>query len=121
MSFAGRKPKLLLAIAIALPILLATGWVANHQQSAKMGDHIAGKRYEGRVKQIDVRSVGRRRQDAKISTAIVRTGDGREILVHDPEQRFAGCGSGDRLGYRMEESTVRGVEFLYVPGSCRSE
>jgi hypothetical protein len=114
--------KLLVAFAVAFPLLLGVGWAAGYLKSARAGEHVIGQRYEGRLKYIEKRRMGKGRygvgRSNTIRLAIVESKDKREIIVHDPAQRFAGCDSGDDIGYRMEDSAVRGVDFIYVQGSC---
>ena len=122
MSYFSRisKPiKIVAALSVAALVLLGTEWAGDYLRSAKAGNHVPGQSYQGQVKYLKDARMGRDRYRENDRVAVVETEDKREILVHDLSGRFDGCESEDEVGYRMEESAVNGVAFVYIPRSCQ--
>ncbi len=111
--------KTIVTIVVAAPALLFTAWAANYLFVAKAANRATGQTYQGTVMNLMDARPFRDRFRNKDRIAVVRTDDKQEIFVHDIAGRFDGCESEDQIDYRMEESGVKAVEFVYVEGSCR--
>jgi hypothetical protein len=114
-----RWAKIVLALAVATPVLLGAVWAANYLRSSKAGNRTTGQIYQGTVLYLQNARIRRDRFTVTDRVAVVQTEEKQEIFVHDLAGRFDECESEDSIDYRMEESAIKGVEFVYVQGSCR--
>jgi hypothetical protein len=114
-----KSAKIIVSLAVAVPVLLGTGWAANYLQSSKAGNRTTGQIYQGTIKYVMNAQMRRDRFRENDRIAVVQTDEKHEIFVHDLGGRFDGCESEDLIDYRMEESAVKGFEFVYIQASCR--
>jgi hypothetical protein len=112
--------KFIVALVVAVPVLLGAGWAADYLRSSKAGNRTTGQDYQGTVLYLMNARLYRDRFRNNDRFAVVRTNDNQEIFVHDLAGRLDDCESEDIIGYRMKESALKGVEFIYVKGSCRA-